>query len=280
MAPHLSLDTKDRLIKALEDGKKVKEVASFFGVHFKTVGKLRKRFKEDGSVNRKKGSGGRHEKRFNDFLANLDKQIKATPKMSMRKMVRKMTSSPRTLRNAVKELGYKSYTQPVTQLVTEAQKQMRAERCKQLLSIMKTKHEVIFFTDEKVFVQDAHVNRCNNRVLARNPDERDDFVMFRSKNPIFIIIFGLVASDSRKMPLIPFPPRFRPNCEGYLEVLEKVKDWILAKCPEARGEEEGKISPDFKFMGLQHTHPGVPRSGRATILRPGSGIRASSPLLS
>lgn len=137
-------------------------------------------------------------------------------------------------------MGFKSYVLPVTHVVTTAQKMMSVRRCQTLLNQLKTgRTGIIFFTHEKVFGQDIHVNRRNSRVIARSADGRDNNMVFRSKHPASVMVFGLVASDGHKMPLIMFEPKFRLNTECYLDVLNQAKEWILAIYPEAASEGEG-----------------------------------------
>ncbi len=273
MAPHLSEDTKRRIVEAVEAGKPPKDVASFFGVSLATVYDLKKkdRDREEG-VGRKAGSGGSNRKRTAEFLAELDEDIQKDPKTSMRRLAKDRGVAPGTIRRAVKELGYTSYAQPVAHLVTDQQKVTRVERCRGLINQLKRGPGVVFFTDEKVFVQDAHVNRRNSRILARSPDERDDHVMFRTKHPVSVMVFGLVASDGKKMPLIQFQPRFRLNMEGYLDVLRQVKAWILEQYPDARGDD-GDLNPNFKFVFQQDGAPAHTARGAQSWLEENFGAK-------
>ena len=258
MAPHLSKDTKERIVAAVEAGKKPNLVADMFGVTLRTVQMLlvKSRTRPEG-VSRKEGSGGHNKKRTEEFKRDMVEKIAQNPKVSARKLARDTGVSHSTVLETLKELGFKSYAQPVAQLVTTPQRGTRVERCLKLLNLVKRgKTGVILFTDEKIFVQDIHVNRRNSRVIARSPDERDDHMAFRSKHPASVMVFGLVASDGNKMPLVMFPPRFRLNTEGYLTVLQQVKDCILSTYPEANVPgEEGVINPEFRFTFMQDGAP-------------------------
>lgn len=257
MPPHLSLDTKKRIVAAFEAGNKAEDVAKMFQVNKRTVLKLKEKSQRPEGVDRKKGSGGQNKVRSPEFKADLEARIAQNPKVSARALSREMKTTHPTILKALKELGFKSYAQPVAQLVTETQRTTRIERCIGLVNQLKRGSTgVIFFTDEKIFTQDIHVNRRNSRVIARSPDERDDHMVFRSKHPASIMVFGLVASDGKKMPLVMFEPRFRLNTDGYLEVLEQVKRWILAEYPAARVPgEEGVINPEFCFTFMQDGAP-------------------------
>ena len=52
------------------------------------------------------------------------------------------------------------------------------------------------------------------------------------------MVFGLISSDEKAMPAYIFPPNFRLNTEGYVELLERVvMPWLASTYP-----------PDMKFM--------------------------------
>ncbi len=59
----------------------------------------------------------------------------------------------------------------------------------------------MLFMDEKFFMVDRKVNRCNNRFLlpARDMDVQ---AIPATKHPSGVMVFGLVASDGKVMPLI------------------------------------------------------------------------------
>ena len=55
-----------------------------------------------------------------------------------------------------------------------------------------------FFSDEKIFIVDAKVNRRNDRWLAKDPS--DVPVVGRSKFPASVLVLDVVSSEGHVMP--------------------------------------------------------------------------------
>ncbi len=124
----------------------------------------------------------------------------------MKKLAKERGVAESITRLAVKDLRCKSYAQPVRHLVTDQQKMTRVERCRVWPTSSRGVLESFFFTDNKVFVQDVHVNHRNSKILARSSNERDYDMMFRTNYPVSVIVLGLVVSDGNRLPLIQFKP--------------------------------------------------------------------------
>lgn len=129
------------------------------------------------------------------------------------------------------------------------------ERCKAILNILKKGETgIIFFTNEKVFMQDIHVNHHNSRVLVRSLEEHNKLTVFQTKHPASVMVFGLIASDDKKMPLVFFESHTRLRGDDYIEVLEAMKTWIHSEYLLARGDD-GDISAEFSFTFMQDGAP-------------------------
>jgi hypothetical protein len=134
-------------------------------------------------------------------------------------------------------------------LINASSKEKRLERAKILLN--KLKHDspgIIFFTDEKNFDLDSVSNSRFDRYLsseaAKDVPEHVRF-KFRTKHPQSIMMFGLVASDGKKMPPFFWPKGARINADAYVRLLRTVvKPWI-----------EANYSPDEKYTFQQDGAP-------------------------
>ncbi|EFN83666.1 hypothetical protein EAI_05198, partial [Harpegnathos saltator] len=87
------------------------------------------------------------------------------------------------MRRIVEDLRYKSYTIKVRQMLSEADRTKRVERCDLLLCSLRNNAtgRLRFFSDEKIFTVDAKINRRNNRWLAHDPE--DVPIVSRTKFP-------------------------------------------------------------------------------------------------
>ncbi|QQP52125.1 Hypothetical protein FKW44_004156, partial [Caligus rogercresseyi] len=77
MAPHLSLDLKERLVAALTTGKTVPQC---FGVSERRVRKVLANTKRPEGIGRKNESGGKNKIRTEEFKQALTDKIAANPK--------------------------------------------------------------------------------------------------------------------------------------------------------------------------------------------------------
>lgn len=103
MAPHLSDDTKHRIIAAVQAGKKVKDIAEMFGVSVRTVQKLMEKSKtRPEGISRKKGSGGHNKIGSMELNRNLNDKINENPKVSARKLARDFEVTHSTVLKSIK----------------------------------------------------------------------------------------------------------------------------------------------------------------------------------
>lgn len=130
-----------------------------------------------------------------------------------------------------REDGVATRRRPSTPLLTATQRTQRIERSKHLLARLKHGVDVIWYTDEKNFTQVPFVN-ANSRVRVKTSEELTASAIPTVKHPQSVMVFGLVGSDGKKMPLIFFERGFRLNALAYLDVLEQVAAWIRSEYPE------------------------------------------------
>ena len=141
----------------------------------------------------------------------------------MRQLAREAGVSENTVRQVVKlDLKAKSRVRERRHLVTERIRRLRVERCKKLVSALKKGQPVIFFTGEKLFTVDSCPNRRNDRCSSADKDSEPENVRFssRTKHPAKVMVFGLVASDGKKMDPAFVGAGIKINTDVYIGILE------------------------------------------------------------
>jgi hypothetical protein len=165
-------------------------------------------------------------------VAKIRAKIEQDPTKSMRQMARELKISERSVRDIVKlDLKAKSRARTKKHLVTQVAKDKRFEKSRKLLNMLKSGSQpVILFSDEKIFTVDAVSNSRLDRYLSSEKVENvPDQVRFKyqMKHPASVMMFGLVASDGKRMPAFFFPVGTKITADVYIELLEKkVKPWI------------------------------------------------------
>lgn len=217
--------------------------------HISTVYRIISKFKTTGSTERLPGQGRKRTARTAANIKAVRERIRRNPVRSMRKIARDLGVSDFTVRNIVKNnLHAKSRARTSKQLISASSQAKRLARCKQLLSKLKKGMAVIIFTDEKVFTIDSVSNSRTNRYISPKPvKEVPDSIkhVFKTKHPASVMVFGLVASDGKKMPPVFIPNGVKINSDEYIRILEShVKPWIISN-----------YSPDVKVVFQQDGAP-------------------------
>lgn len=228
-------DRRAAIIEGLRAGRTAREIIEFFQYPKSTVYDVAKAFKdaeekEEGSASatRKRHAPGAQKLRDSSFLERLQALIDEDPGCSMRKLAEKLNVSDFTIRKAVSEdLRCKSYVLRVRQMLSAEMKSKRVARCSLLLSSLK--HEAAghlrFFSDEKIFVVDAKVNRRNDRWIAM--DLEDVPVIGKTKFPASVHVLCVVSSDGDVMSPHFFQKGQAVNKEVYLDIMiTVVKPWM------------------------------------------------------
>ena len=113
---------------------------------------------------------------------------------------------------------------------------------------MKKGAPVILFSDEKIFTVDAISNGRNDRyITSERPEDVPANIRhrFTTKHPTGVMVFGLVASNSLKMPPVFIEQGLKVNTDVYLSILETTaKPWI-----------EANFDPDTKVTFQQDGAP-------------------------
>ena len=195
-----------------------------------TVYRVIKAFDEEGKTDRAIHNSRKDKIRSPRFLAGLKRSVDSNPTIPMSVLAKKRNVSRRTISRAINDLGYRSRTRGVKHLLTEAMKQVRFERGRHLLNVLKssTAGQVRFFSDEKIFTVDRVINRRNDRWIS---DDASKVVpAMRSKKPTSVMLLSVISSDGDIMPPHFFNVREKVNADVYVGVLQsKVIPWMKAK---------------------------------------------------
>ena len=100
----------------------------------------------------------------------IERKIAKNPRKSIRGISRDLKMPYPTVQRIIKEkLKYSSRVRRKIPLLSQATRQKRVERCRNILSILKhkMKEKVMIFSDEKNFTMDWRENRINSRYLTQ-----------------------------------------------------------------------------------------------------------------
>lgn len=222
------------IIESVRAGRSATEIISFFGYPRSTVYDVVAKYKESEKSEEGLLTPARkvHSKervvRTPEVIQRVQELIFEDPGQSIRKIASLVGISETTMRQIVQEdLRYKSYTIKVRQMLSEAARTKRVERCNLLLCSLRNKAagRIRFFSDEKIFTVDAKINRRNDRWLARDPE--DVPVVSRTKFPANVHVLGVVSSEGDVMPPHFFQKGENVTKEVYVNVLSNVvKPWM------------------------------------------------------
>ena len=145
----------------------------------------------------------------------------------MRKVARQTGIRRESVRlMAKKELGLRPYKLQKVQLLTQAMKATRLQRCKALLQ--RSGGPEVLFTDEKIFTIEAHHNHQNDRIWAKKPPLSDKLVS-HSQHPASVMVWAGICKTG-KTPLIFVDQGVKINKELYLQGIlrAQVEPWARA----------------------------------------------------
>lgn len=206
------------------------EIAAVVGVSRWTVKRVLD-LEKKGQLSPKASPGRPRSVRTRRAVSVIKRKISSNPVRSMRKMAKEAGMSDRTMRRIIKEdCGAKSRARKKTQMITQRIRNLRVERCKKILNFLKRKNPVILFTDESMFTVDPVSNSRTDRYISSLPvkDIADEYKnVSLTKHPASVMVFGLVASDGRKMDPVFIPEGDKVTTEVYITILsDYVLPWV------------------------------------------------------
>ena len=142
---------------------------------------------------------------------------------------------------AKKELMLKPYKLQKRQLLTEKNKQVQLQRCRQLLHRAASKNwENFLFTDEKLFtVEQAH-NRQNDRFWSVNASGPSSVVEHRQKSKLVMVWAGVCASG--KTPLVFVEQGVEISKDVY--VRDILQAFVLPRTQQHFGDQKWTLQQD------------------------------------
>ncbi len=218
---------RDAVIELYRAGHSPATITKLLKYHKMTVSRIIKRFEVFGDNKRRPHKTRKDIKRSPEFVAAVERTVKANPGTPIRQLAKRFNVSSSTMGKTIHaNLGYKSYVLRVRHLLTERQKLARVTRGTKIINSLKsTGGHLRFFSDEKIFTVDRFINRRNARWICKEPC--DVPMVFRSKNPTYVMVLGVVCSNGSVMPPHFFKAGQKVNKEVYLEVLrDVVKPWM------------------------------------------------------
>ncbi|XP_018364731.1 PREDICTED: uncharacterized protein LOC108762295, partial [Trachymyrmex cornetzi] len=202
LKPSAEYNRRAAIIESVRAGRSATEIIRFFGYPRSTVYDVIAKYHESEKPN--EGSATPVRKIHSnervvmtpDIIQWAQELIFEDPRQSIRKLSSVVGVREKTIRRIVEEdLRYKSYTIKLRQMLSEAARTKRVERCNLLLYSLKhnAAGRLKFFSDEKIFTMDAKINRRNDRWLAHNPE--DVPIGARTKFPANVHVLGVVSSE-------------------------------------------------------------------------------------
>ena len=204
------------------------------GTSRRTIFRVKKSLMERGNVKQQPGSGKKPTVVSTKLVNKIRSRIARNPIRSMRGMAKDMKVSEWTVRNVVKnKLRARSLARTNRFLLSDRLKALRLERSKQILAILKKKTPIIMFSDKKYFTVDPVSNSRNDRYITRKRSKdvpHSIRSVQKSKHPAQIMMFGLVASNGKKMAPVFLNSGFRMGAKEYLDyvLIPYVLPWIMA----------------------------------------------------
>jgi hypothetical protein len=198
------------IISGLRTGRSVKEIVKFHDLIRTTVWDIKRRYDtyitagglpEDFSSERKTHSR-RSDAMDVNIVASLQELVNQDPGRSMRLLARELGISEASVCNKMaQDIRYKSYACRWGQFMKEATKERRLAKAKLLLNRLKkpaTNGQLIFFSDEKNFLQDQKITSKNNRWLCADISVVP--IIMATKFPATTMVLGIVSNEDDVMP--------------------------------------------------------------------------------
>jgi hypothetical protein len=155
-----------------------------------------------------------------EIVEKMQEAINKDPGRSMRKLVEELEVSEWLIRKIVKEdILDRSYSLRRSQFMTAATKKTHHKKASALLNRLRhlpVQDILIFFSDERNFLQDQKVNSRNNRWLCDDPSEVP--IIMKTKFPETVMVLRVVSNKGDMLPHI-FEADLRVTTDVYIDVL-------------------------------------------------------------
>ncbi|KAL7737264.1 hypothetical protein ACLKA6_012888 [Drosophila palustris] len=203
------------ILELFRQGNRQCEIVRLLDVPRQTVSKAIRRFNQLGHEGDRPGRGRKSTVNNSANRQIIRKRVKRNPRFSMRKIARETGIKRESVRQmAKKHLGLKPYKLQKVQLLTDENKRVRLQRCRQLKRrAAGQRWERILFTDEKLFTVEQSHNHQNDRIWSQEAPGTSAIVEHR-QNPKSVMVWGGICA-SGKTPLVFVDQGVKINQEVY-----------------------------------------------------------------
>jgi transposase len=234
---------RDAIIRLFEGGKKISEISRLLNIPWSTVSDAIKRYQQTGSNADRKRSGRPKSARTKKNIKKIKNLIEKNPHLSVRKLGKAVNISKDSSHRILKKnLKLKPYKNQKRQLLTNAVKDARFKRCKQLKKrFVANSHRQIVFSDEKLFTIEQAQNQQNDRTWKSKPPQKEDRIVSRTQKPKSVMVWAGITHNG-KTPLIFLEQGQRLNHESYIE--QVLKNVLLPWAQKHFGDSKWTFQQD------------------------------------
>lgn len=193
--------SRHAILELFQRGFKQVDIVRVLKIASSTVNDAIKRFKELGHEGDRTGRGRKFTKNIASVRNAIKKRVQRNCAVSMRKVAKEMEINRETVRKiAVINLGLKPYKSQKVQRLTDKNKEVRLQRCRQLLRRAAGQSwESILFTDEKIFtIEQAHNHQNDRNWCSERPTTA---IVEHRQNPQSVMVWAGICATG-KTPLV------------------------------------------------------------------------------
>uniref|UniRef100_A0A7I5E7H4 DDE_3 domain-containing protein n=1 Tax=Haemonchus contortus TaxID=6289 RepID=A0A7I5E7H4_HAECO len=229
----------------VDEGCSAAEIARRLHINDRTVRRIVAQYRERGHHLPLPKSGRPRTVNVPRIRKVIKKRISRNDEVSMNKIASDLHISRRSVQNIVKcELDFHSYRFFRGQMLSEAAKKNRLEKCQKLLAVRAGRLSDIVWTDEKIFtVEVAHNSQNQRQLLPRaEKNSRKRRVKTRSLFPKSVMVWAGITSEG-KTPLVFVDKNIKINSETYQNVI--LRDTRLPWARNHFGERNFVLQQDW-----------------------------------
>ena len=230
----MPLSKRDRVIALHQAHQTVAQIVRAlrrYNVQRRLVTDTIARFKETGTTRDRLRSGRPRTVRTPKRVRDVAQELESEPLTSPRRIAQKCGGSRSTVRRILTDdLKVVPRKLRKTQYLTPANEAQRLEKCKRLLVLLKgPPNRQLFFSDEKTFSVERHLNPQNDRIYVRKGSrvQRDSACITRRQHPDSVMVWaGFVGGV--KAPLVFFQKGEQVTAMAYRRrvLMPVLRTWV------------------------------------------------------
>ena len=216
---------RQSIIDFHEKGVSARDIQTRLKVPRKLVYRTIQRFKALRTMSDRPRKGRKRSVVTDAKIKQVRERVRRNPERSMRQMAKQLQISQSSLGRITKDyLNLTAYKKNPAQLLSQASKQKRKDRCKDLLArFANNAHLNIVFTDEKIFTVQQHHNVQNDRVYASS---KPNITIQKAAHPLSVMVFAGISA-TKKTPLIFVQQGVKVKAQNYLNdvLIKEILPW-------------------------------------------------------